>query len=79
MAQSEKAMTTLKEMLNNKGFKKYSEVNPLLLQSEVIEIVQAWLTQKRQNFLDTTDPHCDKSPCHPSQLRIYNELLEELK
>ena len=62
-------MTTLKQMLNEQGYKKYSAVNPLLLQSKVIKIVNDWLQQNQLN----------KSVAYNrDHLRGKQEMLKEL-
>ena len=63
-------MKTLKQMLNEAGYKEYSEINPLILQSKVIQIIRVWLQQKREAYEDYDHNE------HPTS--ILDELLEEL-
>ena len=45
-------MKTLKQLLNERGYKKLSSINPLILQSDVLIAVREWLEQKRIEALD---------------------------
>ena len=36
---------TLKQMLNKAGYKEHSSINPLILQSKILEIVKEWLQE----------------------------------
>ena len=63
-------MKTLKQMLNENGYKEHSEINPLILQSKVLKCVREWLQQKRQQLIDIH--------IHPFGTEVLYELLEEL-
>ena len=39
-------MNSLKTLLKEKGYKKLSVINPLILQSDVLLVVKKWLTSK---------------------------------
>ena len=84
-------MKTLKQMLNEAGYKEYSEINPLILQSKVIQIIRVWLQQKRKlkelklRELKKKFPMIeltDKTPLDVelllSEINVFLELLEDL-
>jgi len=71
---------TLKQMLNEVGYKEHSKINPLILQSKVLEIVKTWLQehimQPEVRNMKTTDEL--ELNFTAGQIAILRKLLEDL-
>jgi len=71
---------TLKQMLNKAGYKEHSSINPLILQSKVLEIVKEWLQehimQPEVRNMETTDEL--ELNFTAGQIAVLRKLMEDL-
>ena len=73
-------MKPLKQMLNDAGYKEHSSINPLILQSKVLEIVKEWLQehimQPEVRNMETTDEL--ELNFTAGQIAVLRKLMEDL-